>query len=92
MVHRMFDAYELENAKNPMDVRPLRRFGWFVRDCDYAAYDTLACVQNLSKSCAKGDMLTEQEILALQMNTPSDMDAVTKPSRRYLRRMKKVRK
>lgn len=90
--HQEYDAYELENASNPMDVRCKRRFGWFIRNSDYDAYDTLACVQNLSKSCAEGDMLSESEILALQQNTPSDMDSVSNPSRRYIKRMKKVRK
>lgn len=90
MVHRDYDAYELENAGNPLDVKPLRRYGWFIKDKDYESYDTLACVQNLAKSCKKGDMLSEAEILALQQNTPTDMNAVNKPSRRFIRRMKKV--
>lgn len=90
MVHNEFDAYELENAGNPTDVRPLRRYGWFISNKDYKMYDTLACVEQLKKSCQENDMLSESEILALQQNTPSDMDAVQKPSRRYLRRKKKV--
>lgn len=89
MEHRKYDAYELENAGNPLDVHPEERFGWFIRNKDYRAYDTLACVGNLSKKCSEGDFLSEEEILALQHNTPIDMDAVQKPSRRYLKRMKK---
>lgn len=91
MVHRQYDADELEHAANPLDVKPISKFGWFIEDKHYNAYDTLACVQNLAKSCKKGDMLSEAEILALQQNTPTDMDAVQKPSRRYLHRIKKVR-
>lgn len=90
MVHRKYDAYELEYASNPLDVQSVSKYGWFIRDKDFEAYDTLACVQNLSKSCTQGDMLTEAEILALQQNTPADMESVSKPSRRYLRRKKKV--
>lgn len=89
MVHKKYDAYELENASNILDVQPLSRFGWFITDSDFGMYDTLACVEQLKKSCQEGDMLTEAEILALQQNTPSDMDAVQKPSKRYLKRMKK---
>lgn len=92
MVHKVYDAYELENANNPLDVKPLRRFGWFIRDRDFAAYDTLACVENLKKSCQSGDMLTEAEILDLQRNTPADMDSVQRPSRQFLKRRKKVSK
>lgn len=92
MVHGQIDAYELENATDPTLIKPQRRFGWFITDRAYNAYDTLACVGNLAKSCQSGDMLTEEEILALQQNTPSDMDVVTKPSRKYIRNVKKLRK
>lgn len=91
MVHNMFDAYELENVTNPLDVKPLSVSGWFVTDKDYAAYDTLACVENLTKSCKDGDMLTEEQILALQCNQPT-ADNVVNPSRHYMRRMKKLAK
>ncbi len=92
MVHRQYDAYEMENASDPTNVRVERRSGWFIRDGDFAAYDTLACVGRLAKSCREGDMLSEAEILALQQNSPSDMDAVTRPSRKYMRRQKKMHK
>lgn len=90
MIHGQYDAYELENAKNVLDVRPMRRFGWFIRDDDFNAYDTLACVNNLSRSCREGDMLSESEILALQQNQSADMDSVVKPSKQYIRRKKKM--
>ena len=91
MVHYDYDAYELENASNPTDIKPLRRYGWFISDRDFNAYDTLACVEQLKKSCQGDDMLTEEEILALQQNTPSDMDAVQNPSKKYIRRKKKFK-
>lgn len=89
MVSEKYDAWDLENATNISMVKPLRRYGWFIRNVDYNSYDTLACVQNLSKSCADGDMLSEQEILALQCNNPSDMDGVTHVSRKWKRRNQK---
>lgn len=92
MVHRKYDAYELENANNPLDVQPIASYGWFIQDKDFRAYDTLACVQNLSKSCQEGDMLSEAEIIALQNNTPADMDAVQKPSKAFFRRQKRNNK
>lgn len=90
MIHGQYDAYELENAKNVLDVRPLRRYGWFIRDKDFKAYDTLACVNNLSRSCQTHDMLSEEQILSLQQNQPADMDSVSRPSRQFIRRRKKL--
>lgn len=83
-----YDAFEIENASNTSMVKPLRRFGWFVQNSDYNAYDTKACVANLAKSCADGDMLTDKEILDLQCPGIVDNDAVTRPSRK----LKKMRK
>lgn len=92
MVHEEFDAYELENASGPTLIQPKSRFGWFITDKAFQAYDTLACVGNLSKSCKEGDMLTEQEILDLQRNNPADLDGIVNPSRKLKRASKKLRK
>lgn len=92
MVQEKYDAYELENATSSSLVKPISRFGWFIFDSDFNAYDTLACVDNLTKSCKEGDMLSEQEILELQANNGSDMEAVTRPSRKYIRSQRKRRK
>lgn len=89
MVHRQYDAFALENATDPTLVRPIRSFGWFIENKDYNAYDTLACVENLSKSCEENDMLSEAEIIALQQNNSIGMDAVLKPSRKFIRSSKK---
>lgn len=85
-----YDAWEMENATNVTLLRPLRRCCWFVRDADYNAYNTLACVGNLKKEMEAGNMLSEAEILALQQNPSAvNMDGITKPSRRFLRSQKK---
>lgn len=89
MVHGQYDAFALENATDPTLVKSMKRFGWFITDVDYSAYDTLACVDNLKKSCQEGDMLSEEEILALQQNNGVNMDAVIKPSREFVRSAKK---
>ena len=46
---------------------------------------------NLKKSFDKGDMLTEEEIIALQCNQPVNMDAVSTPHKSYLKRRKKMK-
>ena len=85
-----YDAWDMEHAANPQLIAPYRKDCWFVKDSDYDAYDTLACVGNLNKSMKEGDMLTEEEILKLQQNTEeTNMDSVQRPSRRWLRQRKK---
>ena len=91
MVQLQYDAYELENATNPTLITPMMKYGWFIKDKDYNAYDTLACVGNLKKSMESGDMLTEEEIIALQCNNGANMDIVSKPSRKYKKNKKKMR-
>lgn len=85
-----YDAWEMENATSGSLLKPLARSCWFVTNADYNAYNTLACVGNLEHSCATGDMLSEKEILeSRQTVINANMDGVSHPSKRYLRRSKK---
>ncbi len=85
----IYDAWDLENATSPSLVAARRRSCWFVRDKDYAAYNTLACVGNLKKDFQSGNMMSEKEILELQQNSSqANMEAVSKPSRKWLRQRK----
>lgn len=88
-----YDAWEMENATNATLLKPTRRRAWFVKDSDYNAYNTLACVGNLKHEMEAGNMITEAEILALQMNPESpNMDGVIKASGKYLRSQRKRRR
>lgn len=62
-IQKTYDAYVLENCTDPTSIKPLARRGWFIRNKDFAAYDTLACVGNLIKSVNSGDMESEIEII-----------------------------
>jgi hypothetical protein len=89
----IYDAWEMENATNPSLLTPTHKGCWFVKDRDYHAYDTLACVGNLKKEMQEGNMLSEDEILALQQNqNQTNMEGITKPSRRWQRSKKKMAK
>ena len=89
----LYDAWEMENATNSQLLTPIARRCWFVTDKDYNAYNTLACVGNLQKSFKEGDMLSEEEILSLRRNEQqANMDGVVKPSRKWRRSQKKLRK
>lgn len=88
--NNVYDAWEMENATNTTLLTPLARRCWFVKDSDYNAYDTLACVGNLKKEMEAGNMLSEEEILALQVAGPqANMDGIQKPSRKWMRTQKK---
>ena len=88
----VFDAWDMENATNSALVTPIARRCWFVTNGDYDAYDTLACVGQLKKSVSDGDMMTTEEILALQCNQGANMEGVSRPSRRFIRTRKKMTK
>lgn len=91
--YRTYDAWDLENAANTQLITPMGRGCWFVRNRDYEAYNTLACVGNLKKSMKAGDMMSEEEILKLQQNTQQvNMEGISKPSRRWLKARKKQNK
>ncbi len=66
-----YDAWDLENATNVNLIKPIRRTVWFVKDKDYNAYDTFACVSNLEKKCEEGDFISDAEILAMQASAGS---------------------
>ena len=87
-----YSAWEMENASNPTLIKPLGRSCWFVRNADYNAYDTYACVGNLSKSAKDGDMMSAEEILALQCNQPANMEVVERPANWWTKRQRKNRK
>ncbi len=91
MIQSKYDAFVLENAVDPTIIKPVSRGGWFIRDKDFASYDTLACVGNLKKAVNAGDMETEIEIINRQANHNSDIDRITNPTRKF-NRMRRRRK
>lgn len=90
MCQNFYDADEVEYAVNPNIIKPFRRTGFFIKDSDYNAYDTLATVEKLQKDVDEGKMLTEKEILDMRGVMNPDVDAIT-PTRRFMRRRKKMR-
>lgn len=89
MVQSEYDADEMEYASDPTMIKPRRRVGFFVTDRDYAAYDTLACVDKLKKSVDENDMMTPEEILAMRGDINPDNDNIGRVSKRFKRRYKK---
>lgn len=88
----VYDAWEMENATNTMLLTPIYRGCWFVTNSDYAAYDTLAVVGQLKKSVQSGDMMSSEEILALQQNQGTNSDGIVNPSRKLKKTWRKAKK
>lgn len=84
-----YDAWEMENATNVLQLKPYKRGAWFVTNKDYNRYDTLAVVQNLVKCSENGDLLTDEEILALQVGNAPDSNNIISPSRKFKKSLRK---
>lgn len=90
-VQYLYDGYEIEMAQNPALVQPYKKKAWFIKNKNFAMYDTYELTKDLEKSCLSGDRLSEEEILALQNNMPADPDAVTKNSKAYKKNQRRLR-
>lgn len=84
-----YDAWEMENATNVLQLKPYKRLAWFVQDSDYEMYNTLAVVESLKKSSENGDMMSDEEILSLQNFSPN-VENIFKPSRKFKKLKKKM--
>lgn len=89
MCLKEYNADEIEYASDPTMVKPLRNYGFFIKDRDYASYDTLACVEALERSAREGDMMSEKEILEMRGQLNPDNDAVTNRSFKLKSRKKR---
>lgn len=88
MVQYYYDADEMEYSSDPTLVKPIVKTGFFITDKQYNAYDTLATVEKLKKSVDEGEMMSEQEILAMRGQLNPDNDAINSPSKKLKKRIK----
>lgn len=82
---RKYDAWTLEQAQNPGQIPCESILSWFVRDRDYNAYDTYACVDNLKKTVEAGSMQSEDEILTKLNLLPANAEVQDKKKKRKSR-------
>lgn len=89
-LQNIYDAFEIENASSPLLVAPLKRDCYFIPNALFFNYDTFSMLKRLEKSFSEDDMMTPEEILALQQPTEApNMEVVRRPSRFFTRREKK---
>lgn len=86
-----YDGYEIETAQNPALVQPFKKKAWFIKNKNFALYDTFELTGDLQKSCESGDRLSEEEILSLQCNQAAAPDAVVRNSKAYRKNQRRLR-
>ncbi len=89
MIQYVYSADELEIASDCRLIKPMYKRGWFIKNRDYRAYDTLATVEQLKRSVDEGEMMSEEQIIALRGMLNPDNDQIVSPSRKLIRMRKK---
>lgn len=82
---RFYDAWDYENAMNVQLVSSLSSHWWFVKNKDFASYDT---EQMISRNMAAEFISNEEAIVRRGLDATVNENAISKPSRR-LRKMRK---
>ena len=88
-----YSPKDVENAMNLQLINPIRTECWFVKNADYNRYDTMECVGNLIKQWRAGDMMTDEEKLALEMPGVGTFgpDGLLNVSRKFKKLRKKMK-
>lgn len=82
-----YDAYDMENCTNLQLLKAIATSYWFVKDEDYAAYDTTAIVERLKKMNESGELLTDAEVLESQGLDERCLDMVSRLSHKGRKRV-----
>ena len=85
MLLNYYNAHVVENAGNIETLKPIVRRGWFIRDVDFSRYDTLSCVDNLTKD---DSFLSYDEILSNLGGASGDSESLDTYRKRRFRRKK----
>lgn len=88
VVWKVYDAWTIENTADVTKVKPKRTKTIFVTDKDFAAYDTVACVESFKENVKQGKHLTDAEILQFQQVQTADYDKLYL-KRRYRKKLNK---
>lgn len=81
-----YDAWDYENAMNFSLIKPIANRWWFVKDKDYAAYDTK---QMISRQSAEDFISNEESIVRVGLDNMSNPEAIKKPRRKKQERRKR---
>lgn len=85
----VYDAKELEYAMNPTLCKPFADYGWFVRNSDYNAYDTLSQAMVVDKNKISSDFITTEEAYNRYAPLEGTIENCSRLNRRAAKRLKK---
>lgn len=77
-----YDAYELENALNDKQIKPIRVSYWLATDKDYALYNSYQLIETMRKEYVPGQFLDTNEILQ-KASGGGDIERVTSWKRKF---------
>lgn len=90
---KVYDAFEMENCVNPTLLKALSTSFWFIKDKDFAAYDTNAVVDRLKKKNEEGGFVSNREILEGQgVREDTTLETLNRLSRKGRKRIVKKTK
>lgn len=73
-----YDAKDVEYAMNPNLCKPFIDYGWFVKNSDYNAYDTLSRAMAVDRNKITEDFITTQEAYARLDTLTQQLDVCNK--------------
>lgn len=83
-----YDAWTIENTSDINKIVPTSRKCFFIKDSDYNAYDTSACVENFKDNVKNNNILTDAEIIQFQ-NQSEDISSNLHLKRRHRKKIVK---
>lgn len=81
-----YDAWDYENSMNTHLIRKLGHTWWFVRDIDFASYDTS---QMIDKNMVSDFISNEESIVRKGLDSSVNELAIKKPSRKFRKQFRK---
>lgn len=86
---KIYDAWDYENAMNPQLLRARGNIWYFVRNRDFAAYDTS---QMILKGSAEDFISNDEAIQRKGLDAMTNEAAIQRPNKRYYRKKNKQKK
>ena len=86
----IYDAQLVENNSNDVStLKPLKKSAFFIKNDLFRSYDSFEVVNNLLKAKDRGDLMSDQEILDLQVNQNINVNNDFTLTKKQIKKIKK---